>query len=132
MTFSSVPSSKLLDSVDEFNNSVAVSLAQFAEFLHRPTGIATRASMPHNRLQHVAGAAIMHTVLMTRANESQTTSPQRSCTAPTSADVVRHHQAMLHHIGVRPNLLVRIARQTSVGILEEPVWIGEIVVARSP
>ena len=60
----------------------------------------------------------------------QATAPEGSGAAPARAYVVLHEEAVLHHVGVGPNLLVRIAGH--VGIGEEEVRVVDFIAARGP
>ena len=63
----------------------------------------------------------------------QAAPPERRGAAPTSADVVHHVELVLHHVGVGPNLLMRIAGQL-LGLVacKETGRVAYFVVARRP
>ena len=88
--------------------------------------------MPHDSLDDIASASVVKAVAMAAAERCEAASPERSGAAPTSADVVDHKEAMLNEVAVRPYFLVRIAREASVGRLEEARGVGELVVAGGP
>ena len=73
-------------------------------------GIAT---VPHDGFQIIAGTHVVQMVACAGTLLAQSAPPQRCGAAITRADVVLHFQPMLQQVGVRPNLLIRIARQTT-------------------
>ena len=123
---------KKLDGIDELHDGIAVLLAEVAEFLHGPAGVALAVAVPHDGFDDVAGAAVVQTVGGAGADGGEAAAPQRGGAAPAGADVVLHVQLVLDHVGVGPYLLVGIARQTLVGGGEEVVGVGEAVVAGGP
>ena len=60
----------------------------------------------------------------------QSAPPERSGSAPARAYVVLHEETVLHHVGIGPYLLVRIARHVAVG--EEKVGVVNLVAACGP
>lgn len=92
-----------LDGFDEFDHRVAVVLAQRAELLDRPAGVALRRAMPHDSLDDRPRTAIVQAVAGARALLAQATAPERRRTAPARADVVHHEEPVLHHVGVGPD-----------------------------
>ena len=72
--------------------------------------------MPHDGFDNVAGATVVQTVSVSRADRRQSASPQRCGAAPTRADVILHVELVLDVVAVRPNLLVGITRQTRVAV----------------
>ena len=115
--------------IDEFYDSVAVFLGQFAEFLHGAAGVALGVAVPHDGFDDGLGAAVVQTVATASADFRQATTPQRRGAAPTRADVVHHVELVLDVVAVRPNLLVGIAWQTCIAVLEEACRVGEHIVA---
>ena len=72
----------------------------------------------------------------------ETTTPQRSGTAPAGADVILHIELVLHHVGVGPDGLLGVtghergqglAEVRTLGILDgEEVRVIDLVVAGGP
>ena len=119
-----------LDSLDELNDSVTVCLVKLTELLNRSASIRLRATMPHDGLKRISGTAVVQTIFCTGAELGQTTTPQRSGTAPTGTDVVLHAKLVLYKIGIRPNLLIRETRH--ITILEVVSRVLEFVFTRCP
>ena len=71
--------------------------------------------MPHDGLDDGAGTAVVQAIVGTGETTAQTATPQRCGAAPASTDVVRHKQAVLNQVGVRPDGLVGVLRQHAVG-----------------
>ena len=104
----------ILYGIYETNDCIAVGFGEFAELLNAISGIAFRGkSVPHNCFQSGASATVVQTVGSGATGHLlvQATSPQRSGATPTATNIIHHQEFVLHHIGVGPNLLVRIARQ---------------------
>ena len=125
-----VYSSAVLDRLHEEDDVVAVSLLQVAEFLDGVAGVALGVAVPHDSLHGVACTAVVETVFGTGTEFRQSATPERSGAAPACADVVLHEETVLHKVGVRPYLLVRIARH--VVVLEDAVRVLDVVVASGP
>ena len=87
--------------------------------------------MPHDSLHDVAGAAVVQTFHTAATLSGQSATPQRRSAAPARADVVLHPEAVLYEVGVRPYLLVRIARHVAVG-KEEAGRVLNVVLASGP
>ena len=123
-----------LDGFYEEDYLVALFLAELSESEHRLVGIALAAfggaTVPHNGLDDVAGAAVVEALRSRTAFAGQSAAPEGSGAAPARADVVLHKQSVLHHVRVGPNLLIGIARHVGVG--EEAVGVLDIVAARGP
>ena len=113
---------------------VALFLAELSELEDGLVGIALAAlggaTVPHNGLDDVAGAAVVEAFRSRTAFTGQSAAPEGSGAAPTRADIVLHKQSVLHHVRVGPNLLIGIARHVGVG--EEAVGVLDIVAARGP
>ena len=121
-----------LNCIDEFHDSVAVFLRQFAELLHRAAGVALGVAVPHDGLDDSLRAAVVQTVAASGASCTQATTPKRSGAAPTRADVVLHVELVLNVVAIRPNLLVGVAGKTGITVSEETSRVGEVVVAGFP
>ena len=88
--------------------------------------------MPHDGFDDIARAAVVQAVAGSGADGGESAAPERRGPAPARANVVHHAQTVLHHVGVRPDLLVRVARQTLVTRSEESVGVCEAVGAGGP
>ena len=80
--------------------------------------------MPHDGFDFVAGTTVVQTVLCTRETERKSASPKRCGAAPSRADVVLHEESVLHHVGIRPNGLVRILWKDSLRVLSHGLGVG--------
>ena len=120
----------LLDGFYEEDDVVALGLGEVAELLYSPACVTLCVSVPHDGFERVAGTAVVQTVFSTCAEQRQSATPKWSGAAPTCADVVLHEETMLYKVGVRPNLLMRVARHVIVA--EQSVRILNVVVASLP
>ena len=91
--------------------------------------------MPHDGFDDCTCAAVVQAVGCgaSRTLLVQATSPKRCRAAPSRTDVIDHVQSVLHHVGVGPNLLVRIARHDLRSLsAAENVGVGHHIFACGP
>ena len=89
--------------------------------------------MPHDGLDDGASTTVMQAIVGTGALGTETASPQWSRAAPTCADVVFHHQAVLNHISIGPNGLMRIPGQHVGAVADKEVArVTDDIVASCP
>ena len=113
--------------IDKLYHSIPFLLRKLTESLHRLPGIAVRAPMPHDRLDHIPRTAVMQTVLVSGADQRKPASPKRGSAAPLAPYVIDHEQPVLHHVTVGPYRLLRIPWELAP--LEK--LVGVVVVVRA-
>ena len=74
-----------------------------------------RVSVPHDCLYLVACAAVVQTFYAAAVDCGKSASPQRCCATPRSVYVVHHVELVLHHVAVRIDGLVGVARKLLAG-----------------
>ena len=108
--------STILYRLNKLNDGIAIGFRQIVEFLSGTIAIRLLGvAMPHNGLDDGTGPAVVQTIVGTGETTTQTAPPQRCGAAPASTDVVRHKQAVLNQVGVRPDGLVGVLRQHAAG-----------------
>lgn len=125
-----------LNRINKFYYELTLLFRQVAEVLYSPESIAlsalANASVPHDGLESVSGAAVVQAVRMSGTQALQSSSPQRCRFAPSCAQVVLHEETVLHEVGVGPYFLFWVAHHACVFGRETSVGVANLVFSCGP